>query len=120
LAPGGMLLFDFVTGTAWRGVPLSIIQHLKHPDFVVTSRIHTLPARRLSVVDMRLTRAPASAGRKEWREVHVQRWYPLSMVRDLARRAGLRVCEVEDLDRDCPATDASHWVHFVATPSSRG
>ena len=115
LVAGGLLVFDLVTGAAWQGAPLRLVQRLRRPAFVATWRIRTRPARRLSIVEIcirDLRQATTLPGR---REVHVQRWYPLALVRELTRRAGLTVREVRDLDGDRRATAASHWVHVVAT-----
>ncbi len=119
LAAGGVFLFDLVTGAAWRDAPLRIVQRLRQRDFAATWRIHNQPARRLSIVDMRLTGARPPPANPCQREVHVQRWHSLDLVRDLARRADLRIREIRDLDTDRAATEGSHWVHVIATRASR-
>lgn len=114
LAACGVLLFDVVTGAAWLGAPMRRIQRLARPAFVTTWHIRTEPRRRLSMVDVRW-RDRSTPLRPPRREVHVQRWHSLDVLRKRALQAGLRIREIRDLDTERVASAASHWVHVVAT-----
>jgi hypothetical protein len=120
LAVDGVLLFDLVTGAAWRSAPLRIFQRLRQGNFVATWRIYTRLKQQLSIVDIRLKDARSPAGGSVQREVHVQRWHSVDLIRNLATRSSLRINEIRDLDTNRAATQGSHWVHVVATCGSRG
>jgi hypothetical protein len=81
---------------------------------VSTWRSFWNPVTKLStvVISFLMRRTDGQYGRK--REVHVQRWYPLSSIRSLLASAGLTVRGFHNADDFGPVTRETSWIKFIA------
>jgi SAM-dependent methyltransferase len=113
LRDGGRLVFDVITGAGESGRSRRLRQRITLPGTLATWRMRTDGRRYRSCVEMRWCSSDMRRSEETWREVHCQRWYPLSWLCALLDKCGLNVCGIRDVVSYEPASSRTWWAHFV-------
>jgi SAM-dependent methyltransferase len=114
LRDGGHVVFDLITGAGERGRRRFIRQRVRLRDADATWAVAIDGRRSLSRVDMQWLSRGNDGRLRRWREVHLQRWYPLPWLCALLARCGLSVRGIHDAVSYEPASARTWWAHFVA------
>jgi SAM-dependent methyltransferase len=114
LAPRGHLLFDLLVPPRGAAEGRAVWRPRTPPGVATTWTATWSAPRRLSVVEMRYRFGRRPGGRHRAREVHVQRWYPLALIRRLLGEAGFRVRGTHDMETMRAPARWTSWVKVVA------
>jgi SAM-dependent methyltransferase len=113
LREGGHVIFDVITGAGERRRRL-VRQRVRLPEATGLWLVAIDGRRRLSRVEMRW-RSRGNDGLTPLRqEVHLQRWYPLSLLCTFLSQCGLCVRGIHDAVTYQPASRHTWWALFVA------
>jgi SAM-dependent methyltransferase len=118
LSVRGHLIFDILTNAAFVALPRIVRQRIRVGDVSATWRIVTRADGAGSVVHMRTCTGGTDGARECWREVHVQRWWPLSLVAELLARTGFDWLGAYRPYDSAPFTSTDRWVQIVARRSN--
>lgn len=114
LSDGGHFVFDVITGAGERMRGKTIRQRFRISDAEANWLTTMDGQKKLSRVEM-LWLSRAQDGRlRRWREVHLQRWLPLTGLCRLLSQCGLFVRGIHDAASFEPATARTFWAHLVA------
>lgn len=110
----GHLIFDMISAPAGGTARQQIMQQVRVPGLSSTWRICWSPRRRWSIVTMLYTLDRDAKKPVSRREVHIQRWYPLSFVKKAIMSAGFRIRGIHETETSLPATKDSGWLRYIA------
>ena len=120
LRDGGHVVFDLITGAGERGRRRLIRQHVRLPDADATWLVAIDGHKSLSCVKMQWTSRGKDGRLRRWREVHLQRWYPMRWLCALLDWCGLSVRGIHNAVSYEPASARTWWAHFVACKLPQG
>ncbi len=118
LRAGGHLVIDVITGAGERKRRQVVRQRFRlsntHANWLVTMD----GPRSLSRVEMFWLCRGRDGRLRRWREVHLQRWYPLTWLCRVLHSCGLSVRGVHNATSYEPASARTFWAHLVACKPS--
>ena len=114
LRSGGHFIADVITGAGERSHKRRVRQRIRLPNASSTWLVTMDGPRGVSRVEM-LWLSRGEGGRpRRWREVHLQRWHPLTSICRLLHRCDLSVRGVHNVASYAPASARTFWAHLVA------
>jgi len=114
LRSGGHFIADVITGAGERKRTRRIRQRIRLPNASSSWLVTMDGPRGVSRVEMLWLRKGEDGRLRRWREVHLQRWHPLTWICRLLNRCGLSVRAVHDAASYAPASARTFWAHLVA------
>jgi SAM-dependent methyltransferase len=118
LRDGGHFIFDLITGAGERNRRRIIRQRFQVSNAQANWLITMDGPRRVSRVEMLWSCIGRNGQIRRWREVHQQRWYPLTLLCGLLQRCGLAVLGIHNTTSFEPASERTFWAHLVARKAS--
>ena len=115
LVPDGHLLFDMIVPPPGHRERRSVAQEFHFPGVHSKWTTSWSTETGTSVVRMGFRFNEPDGQSRQTTEVHVQRWYPLAVIRRLLRRVGFTLRGVRDMHTLRPINRATHWMKFVAS-----
>jgi SAM-dependent methyltransferase len=114
LRSGGHFIADLITGAGERMHTRCIRQRIRLPNASSNWVVTMNGPRGESRVEMSWLSKGENGRPRRWREVHLQKWHPLTWMCRLLQRCGLSVRGVHNADSYEPASARTFWVHLVA------
>jgi len=114
LRNGGHFVADVITGAGERKHTRRIRQRVRLLNASSSWLVTMDGPRGVSRVEMSWLGKGKDGRLRRWREVHLQRWHPLSWICRLLRQYGLLVRGVHNVASYAPATARTFWAHLVA------
>ena len=113
LKPGGHLIGDFLSGVPSTASQNDHQRHIHLPGLISSWHWQALPAQRMTRVCIRF----AYHDDNQWQqtqEVHWQRWYHWSEMRQFLVKAGLKECQFWNMPEYGGAGPLGNWLKFAA------
>lgn len=114
LNDNGHFIFDIISGSqdgeGWQRV----IQKIRMPGLFSTWFISWSPRDRVSIIRMNYFFKKRTGGYENMKEVHIQRWYPPSLISRLLKNSGFKVRGIHDAETFLPAIKQTFWAKYIA------
>src|SRR5208337_1008702 len=119
LRDGGHFIFDVITGAGERNRRRIIRQRFRlsnaHANWLITMD----GPRNVSRAEMLWSYRGGDDQIRQWRELHLQRWYSLTWLCGLLQRSGLSVRGNHNATSYQPASERTFWAHLVTRASCK-